>query len=475
MNILTLIWLLEGFTTLAVQIIGMRTAVPVVWSSIILTSIYIWIILLALSAGYYVWWIVASRYKKSQLPLVLFFYLLFSWLYYAFITFSVHKYLLERLLANTGSYIWTLFITAIVLFFLPIFIWAQTIPLLTEMSAIQSKGKAAWSMLFWSTVWSFLWSVLTSIFLFQELGVYNSSKIVVIIMVITACISLYLWKKQYWIIALFVAWLLSLGYYFWINQHSTNSFVYDSPYQAIEVRDFSLDGEPGKVFHTNGAYASAIFTKTKESPFGYIREAINLTKEIKPSTILVIWTAWFTFPYEVSQLDFVTQIDTVDIDPSVKRIAEEQFLENKLPDNIDFYPQSARYFLNQAVKEWKTYDMIFVDAFNWKYLPDELVTQEFYSSLTALASPEKIIMNMILDKAWTSHLSKNITTTMKTTFGEVYWKNVSHLPDEPIVNLIITWKQYSNDYKKRIAWGVVYTDDKRSSEVDLVMMQDWVR
>jgi predicted membrane-bound spermidine synthase len=45
---------LEGFTTLAIQMIILRLAIPITGSSIVVTSIFLGIILLALSFGY--WW-----------------------------------------------------------------------------------------------------------------------------------------------------------------------------------------------------------------------------------------------------------------------------------------------------------------------------------------------------------------------------------------------------------------------------------
>jgi hypothetical protein len=41
----------------------------------------------------------------------------------------------------------------------------------------------------------------------------------------------------------------------------------------------------------------------------------------------------------------------VDIDGSIKEIAETYFLEEKLSPKITFIPQSARYVVNQAIKE----------------------------------------------------------------------------------------------------------------------------
>ena len=43
---------IEGFTTLAMQLVALRNAIPLVGSNIVLTSVVIGIILLALAVGY---------------------------------------------------------------------------------------------------------------------------------------------------------------------------------------------------------------------------------------------------------------------------------------------------------------------------------------------------------------------------------------------------------------------------------------
>ena len=48
------------------------------------------------------------------------------------------------------------------------------------------------------------------------------------------------------------------------------------------------DNKPVKIFHTNRAFASGIYTDTKESPFDYLKEIQSITHTIKPKNILVI-------------------------------------------------------------------------------------------------------------------------------------------------------------------------------------------
>ena len=51
--LLLFVVLTEGFTTLAMQLVALRSAIPLVGSSIVLTSVVIGVILLALAVGYW--------------------------------------------------------------------------------------------------------------------------------------------------------------------------------------------------------------------------------------------------------------------------------------------------------------------------------------------------------------------------------------------------------------------------------------
>lgn len=128
----------------------------------------------------------------------------------------------------------------------------------------------------------------------------------------------------------------------------------------------------------NGAFSSGINPETMKSPFPYIRKFVSITEKEQPKRILVIGAAGFVYPLEVSWLQSVERIDTVDIDPQVKHIAENKFLFQDLPKKVVFYPHSARWFVNQALKNNTTYDLIVLDAYNGRSIPDELTTVEFF-------------------------------------------------------------------------------------------------
>ncbi len=197
---------------------------------------------------------------------------------------------------------------------------------------------------------------------------------------------------------------------------------------------------------------------------------MSITDKIKPKRVLVIWTAWFTYPYQLSKLDYVEQIDAVDIDGSIKEIAETYFLEEQLSPKIRFIPQSARYVVNQAIKEWKSYDLILLDAYNGKTLPDELATVEFFAWIKKLTSSEWVIANFILDSNLDSTLTTNLLTTRRSVFDDVWLKNVSNNPVNSFDNFIVTTHQADSFYTNFTTIWQLYTDDLRTTETDLAIM-----
>jgi hypothetical protein len=132
-----------------------------------------------------------------------------------------------------------------------------------------------------------------------------------------------------------------------------------------------------------------IYADTKESPFDYLHEVMSITDTIKPKRVLVIWTAWFTYPYQLSKLDYVEQIDAVDIDGSIQTNRWDLFSPR---DNSHQKSPLSRnrqdMLINQAIKAWKSYDLILLDAYNGKTLPDELATVEFFAWIKQLTCSE---------------------------------------------------------------------------------------
>jgi len=193
---------------------------------------------------------------------------------------------------DTQDYILTLFIVAISMFFVPVFVASQTMPILTELIDETSKGKAAGKILFASTIGSFFGSVLTSILLFQIFGVQVTGVLVGCSLLIATAILRYKEYRRAALVALICGvlsgvWLINTAQ----QNDPTISYKFDSAYQEIVVKEISYNNKKAIFFMTNGAYSSAISPETKESPFEYIIKTIDVVEQIQPKSILVIGTA----------------------------------------------------------------------------------------------------------------------------------------------------------------------------------------
>lgn len=208
-------------------------------------------------------------------------------------------------------------------------------------------------------------------------------------------------------------------------------YKYDSPYQKVEIREDNYDGTIIRSMLLNGGYASSIYADTGKSRFGYIREAVDITESrVELSSvsgrknILVIGAAGFTYPEEMAQKEYVERIDTIDVDPSVKKISEKYFQQRPLHEKITFTSQSARGYLHDAIEDKSFYDTILVDAYNGTSIPEELVTSEFFADLGKLS--DSIILNMIMDTKIETDFSRHLMATLQEVRPNgIRYKNVT--------------------------------------------------
>lgn len=461
--IIYLVAFLEGFTTLSVEIVAIRQFTPIVGTNSISTSIILGVILLALSYWYYRWWVIADRWIKIEKKLLI--NLCLSSFYYTFISFTFYSLFLQGALELLNNYFLAVLFSSFFLFAIPVFFASQTIPLLAKLLWDTSQNQNIWKLLFYSTVWSFAGSVGTSTLLFPLLGVTKTSFISPILLLICAIFVVYFFmrSKKYTII---LGWIITIFLFFLFTASYTTPgtlYKWANAYQNIHI--FESDTLSKRFFFLNNAYSSGIDITSGESFFSYIQETKRQLEILKPKKVLVIGAAGFTFPQEISKYDFVQTIDVVDIDKSLKEIAETYFLQEKLSEKITFFPEPSRYFLNHIDTE---YDFVFVDVYTWKSLPPQILTLEFFEKVEHIW--ESIYFNFILDAPLESHFSQSIFSTLGKIFPEVYYKNVSG-SNEGIVNFIVTNIESQEYIFSNITNGDIYTDDLHSIEQDRFLLE----
>lgn len=462
---------LEWFTTLSIEIIAIRNFTPIIWTNSISTSIILWVILLALSYWYYIWWKISYKKTNKQIWYRVGLNLLIASLYYMLLTFVFDKEILIILINITNNYFFSILISSFILFFVPIFLASQTIPLLSEMLKWHNTGEKMGKLLFFSTIGSFLGSVMTSSIFFAYIWVEKSAILNILILSFLSVLIISVTFKKISITSS-IAWLvflISLIIIIWeYKVNPSTIFKHANSYHNIEIINTSGNK---RLFIQNWWYASWIDTLKNESFFKYIIEIKQRIIESKDSNILIIWWAGFTLPNELSKQNFVKNIDVVDVDSSLKDISEKYFLQEEINNKVNFYPQASRYFLYNAIKKEKKYDSVVIDIYVWNSLAPQTLTYEFFESLTKVSN--NIYINLITDKNLESKFSKKVLNTMSKAFNWIYYKDVNSNENYSLTNYIITNKEIKNYNKyidKNNEW--YYYDNKNSIEIDLFKIID---
>ena len=132
--------------------------------------------------------------------------------------------------------------------------------------------------------------------------------------------------------------------------------------------------------------------RPKEMLFPYTRmmmAALLLNPE--PQRILMLGLGGGTLPMALDQLFPDMQMDVIEIDPAVTRVAREHF--GFAPsERVTVHAQDGRVFVKRAALRGDTYDLVMLDAFNGEYIPEHLMTREFLEEARALLSDNGVLV-----------------------------------------------------------------------------------
>lgn len=109
-----------------------------------------------------------------------------------------------------------------------------------------------------------------------------------------------------------------------------------------------------------------------------------------PKSVLIIGLGGGTLSNTIHQLYPNAKIDNVEIDPAVINVAREYFgfFEN---EKIKTTAQDGRIFVKRSSINKQKYDWIILDAFNGDYIPEHLLTKQFFEETKNILSDKGII------------------------------------------------------------------------------------
>lgn len=136
----------------------------------------------------------------------------------------------------------------------------------------------------------------------------------------------------------------------------------------------------------------------------------------EPKKILIIGLGGGTLPTAFSQILPQAEIDTVEVDPAVVRVARKYF--NFQPTaKRRIVEDDGRVFVKRAIKKKIKYDFIILDAYDHEYIPEHLLTREFLSEVKKVMEPGAVLAA----NTWSSsRLYDHESVTYESVFGRFF-------------------------------------------------------
>ncbi len=151
--------------------------------------------------------------------------------------------------------------------------------------------------------------------------------------------------------------------------------------------------------------------------FNYTRSMLGaLYLAPEPRKALIIGLGGGVLPTTLRKLRPDIDIDVVEIDPAVVRVAAQYF---------DFHPdarlrvteEDGRVFVKRAGKAGAQYDLIMLDAFDHQYIPEHMLTREFLTEVKAILAPGGVLAANTFSNA---RLYNNESVTYEAVYGAFY-------------------------------------------------------
>ncbi len=417
---------LEGYVVLSAELLSIRQITPFVGNGTDTVSIIIAAILMPLAIGYYAGGQFNISQKGKERKTVRKKLLSNIFIATIFFTFGL-SYLFIGIFFETLSglgfqnRLLTTTIYALVFLVVPVFLLAQTIPLVSHFFNKEKLSQITGKMLFFSTVGSFMGAIFSTLVLMAYIGVHHTTSITIGCLVL---LFILLSPKKINEHTIIIISIFTVSLFF--NSDKAMQLLHiveNNQYNTIRI----LEGKKGiKILSLNNnnssAYKISPSTQNKKETFGYVKyinknfiAPIQLNGPAR--SILVIGTGGFTIGLD----DQKNEYTFIDIDSSLKEVSEKYFLKQKLGKNKHFEPAPARGYLNHIAQTQKKFDLIIIDVFlGTGTLPEHLITKEFFQNIKNASKENGIIIsNFIASINFNNLFSINLDNTLRSVFPHI--------------------------------------------------------
>ncbi len=456
-HLLLLVTFLVGYISLSVELIVLRQLGNFVGSNALIASIIIGVILGFMSLGYYVGSVssIAQQGIRREIVSDLYKILIMIILSCSYILLSFYFDFL--LLVGIKSRISQTFIFSFLFLSAPSFFFGKITSLVSRFLHRSDRHYTGRFMAV-DTIGSVLGSLITTLVLMPVIGVSNT---VIFLLCLTAVTLIVVSQKcNYFLLILLMVFGIGFNVPFLLKK--TFFIVSENAVSTIAV--VPTDHNHSKLFMMDRAYSSKI-TDDPDLMFPYVRyieeHFIDSLPKDRQRHILILGAGGFTMGLN----DTFHQYTFVDVDPDLKEIAEKEFLKTKLSPNKQVVIQDAFQYLKDGTE---LFDLIIIDTFSGREIPQNLVTQEFFTRvLHRLAPRGAIVMNVITSPTFSDLFSQRFDATVRSVLNKNLSRQVldSFNPwifEEKQVNVLYMYFDREGDPE-------IYTMDKNHSFLDKPM------
>ena len=408
--------LATGAVVMALEILGSRLLAPVFGNSLFVWGALIGVILAAMSGGYAFGGWVSDRYPGAQVLAGL---LLFSGAWTFLIAWLGQPVLFKVAVAIEDPR-WGPCIAAALLLGPPAFGLSGVLPAMLRLavSDLEYFGRHTGRLIALSTMGSLAGTWGTAFFFLSWIG---SQTFVAWLGAIQVGLGLWWLIRGMTVRPLVIGVLflcvggLGAGALFPIQMLKAPVYQEDSPYQQVRIRDDDLFRYLvlDRTFHAVMWKADPIALFL---PYSQLMVA-SLALVHEPKRGLILGHGGGSLAKWLAHRWPELELDVVEFDPTVVRMAEEYFSYQQPPQH-HMHVRDARAFLNST--EW-TYDLIWVDVFARHMIPFHLTTVEFFAKLRAHLAPNGILaVNLASSGEGGDLLRANaVVQTMRRSFPNI--------------------------------------------------------
>ena len=489
---------ITGLASLAVELAASRLLGAYFGTSNLVWAAIIGLILLYLTAGYFLGGAWADR---SPRPLTLYAIIAWAGLGVALVPVVARPLLLRAATAFDQLQIGVLlgaFFSVLVLFSVPITLLGMVSPFVIrialggERGGTSRSGHVAGRVYAVSTLGSFVGTFLPDLLLIPLLGTRRTFLLLGLTLVLTALLGMALTRPRRALLYLWMPVLIAVLWLGWANKPIKNTagqiYETESAYnyiQVLQVGDFRLlrlnEGQGiHSVYHPKQIAYYGSWMMFLAAPYFY-------ANPLPPRRMAIVGLAAGTVARQATAAFGPIPIDGYEIDPEIVRVGYRYFGLDALP-NLNAHIEDGRVGIRRSPYH---YDLIVVDAFRPPYIPWHLTTREFFELLKARLSERGAVAVNVGILPDDRRLMDDIAATMRTVFPSVYaarvpnafnaivyatnqptqWDNLrantaamQSAPTAP--TLLVQAMEMAVGNRLRLGQGEVFTDDR--APVDLI-------